>query len=95
MFRNSKKNEILRNTFGKRSVDVYIENHKTCWNKLKKTQVNGKVHGLEASIVKKAGVFPKLTYRVSAVPMQVPADFLAESDKLILENRKASIARAP
>ena len=54
---------------------------------------NGKVHGLEDNTVKMAA-FPKLTYRFSAVSGRVPADFLVESDKVILNNSKASVARA-
>lgn len=51
-FRISKTNKILRHTFGKRSVEVYFESYKSCL--LEKTEVSGKVRGLEASIVRKA-----------------------------------------
>lgn len=92
MFKNSRKNKILQNIFGKQSVNVYFENYKTYCNKSEKTQ-DGKVHRPEGSAVKMA-VSPKPIYRFSAFSVQVPTDFLAESDKVILNSSKASVAIA-
>ena len=64
--------------------DLYEENYKTLMNEIKEPNRDIPCSWIERLDIVKISVFPNLIYRFNAISIKIPANFLMDINKLIL-----------